>query len=107
MARLEALLPVGEVAAVPVAVRKGTRVLISLWDSPMFGRAPGTRPNISESHSEISTRVPFCIGRYDGKVVAKLPFVPFNAVTSLTHRNLAGEDKTDCAMVRSASLLPV
>ena len=34
----------------------------------MFGRVPknhqaflGTRPNISESHSEISTRVPFCI----------------------------------------------
>ena len=29
----------------------------------MFGRVAGTRPNISESHSEISTRVPFCIGR--------------------------------------------
>ena len=41
--------------------QKGTRVLISLWDSLMFGRVPGTRPNISESHSEISTRVPFCI----------------------------------------------
>ena len=27
----------------------------------MFGRVPGTRPNISESHSETSTRVPFCI----------------------------------------------
>ena len=27
----------------------------------MFGRVPGTRPNISESHSEVSTRVPFCI----------------------------------------------
>ena len=34
----------------------------------MFGRVPengaaclGTRPKISESHSEISTRVPFCI----------------------------------------------
>ena len=27
----------------------------------MFGRVPGTRPNISESHIEISTRVPFCI----------------------------------------------
>ena len=40
---------------------KGTRVLISLCDSLMFGRVPGTRPNISESHSEISTRVPFCI----------------------------------------------
>ena len=29
----------------------------------MFGRVPGTRPNLSESHSEISTRVPFCIAR--------------------------------------------
>ena len=27
----------------------------------MFGRVPGTRPSISESHSEISIRVPFCI----------------------------------------------
>ena len=50
------------------AIQKGTRVLISLWDSLMFGRGPkngaaflGTRPNMSESHSEISTRVPFCI----------------------------------------------
>ena len=43
----------------PVAIQKGTRVLISLWDSRMFGRVPSTRPNISESHSEIRTRVPF------------------------------------------------
>ena len=61
------------------AIQKGTRVLISLWDSLMFGRVPknaalmfgrvpknaapflGTRPNIRESHSEISTRVPHCI----------------------------------------------
>ena len=35
-----------------LAIQKGTRVLISL---------PGTRPNTSESHSEMSTRVPFCI----------------------------------------------
>ena len=27
---------------VPVAIQKGTRVLISLWDSLMFGRVPGT-----------------------------------------------------------------
>ena len=27
----------------------------------MFGRVPGTRPNISASHSAMSTRVPFCI----------------------------------------------
>ena len=26
---------------VPVAIQKGTRVLISLWDSLMFGRVPG------------------------------------------------------------------
>ena len=25
------------------AIQKGTRVLISLWDSRMFGRVPGTR----------------------------------------------------------------
>ena len=43
------------------AIQTGTRVRISLWDSLMFGRVPGTRSNISESHSEISTRVPFCI----------------------------------------------
>ena len=36
-----------------LAIQKGTRVLISLWDSLMFGRVPGSR--------EISTRVPFCI----------------------------------------------
>ena len=56
------------VCAAPCLIQRGTRVLISLWDSLMFGRVPknaaallGTRPNISESHREISTRVPFCI----------------------------------------------
>ena len=43
------------------AIQKSTRVLISLWDALMFARVPGTRPNNSESHSEMSTRVPFCI----------------------------------------------
>ena len=58
---LELAGPVLLAPAREVAIQKGTRVLISLWDSLMFGRVPGTRPNISESHSEISTRVPFCI----------------------------------------------
>ena len=40
---------------VPAAMQKGTRVLVSLWDSLMLGRVPGTRPNMSESHSEVST----------------------------------------------------
>ena len=55
-----------------MTIQKGTRVLISLWDSLMFGRVPGgrvpgTRPNMSESHSEISTRVPFCIAAGIGR----------------------------------------
>ena len=31
----------------PPSIHKGTRVLISLWDSLMFGRVPGTRVLIS------------------------------------------------------------
>ena len=31
----------------------------------------GTRPIISESHSEISTRVPFCIGGRQKEIAAK------------------------------------
>ena len=53
-----------------VAIQKGTRVPLSLWDSLVFGRVPGTRPNVSKSHSERRTRVPFCIAtRGAGKVV--------------------------------------
>ena len=55
------------VRAAQTETRKGlttraARVLISLWDSLMSAPFLGNRPNISESHSEISTRVPFCIG---------------------------------------------
>ena len=62
----------------------------------MFGRVPknaaahlGTRPNSSESHSEISTRVPFCIAsrrpqfgsspRYNRFLCGKKTFKPFFA----------------------------
>ena len=44
-----------------ISIQKGTQGLISPWDSLMFGRVLDTRPNMSESHSETSTRVPFCI----------------------------------------------
>jgi len=36
---------------------------------------------------------------YDGKIVAKLPFEPISFVTSLSHRNIPGEDYTECAMM--------
>ena len=59
----------------PVATRfsktKGTRVRFSLLNSLMFGRVPGTRPNIREFNSEKRTRVPFCIER--GRLIALKP----------------------------------
>ena len=36
---------------------------------------------------------------FDGIPVAKLPFDPPNFVRKVAHRNLAGEDFTDCSMV--------
>ena len=63
--RLRQKMEIRQVPLVPAAIQKGTRVLISLWNSLMFGRVPGPRPNISESHSEICTRVPFCIVQVD------------------------------------------
>ena len=39
----------------------------------MLGRVPGTRPSISESHSETSTRVPICIVLADTLIKVTLP----------------------------------
>eukprot|EP00475_Leptophrys_vorax_P000876 TRINITY_DN10464_c0_g1_i2.p1 TRINITY_DN10464_c0_g1~~TRINITY_DN10464_c0_g1_i2.p1 ORF type:complete len:185 (-),score=20.43 TRINITY_DN10464_c0_g1_i2:260-814(-) len=36
---------------------------------------------------------------FDGKPVAKLPFKPWAFFQRMTHRNLPGDDPTDCAMV--------
>ena len=36
---------------------------------------------------------------YHGIVVAKLPFVPFSMLQGITHRNLPGDDMTDCSMI--------
>ena len=36
---------------------------------------------------------------FSGIVVAKLPFTPFSLMTGITHRNLEGEDYTDCSMI--------
>ncbi|OIT31258.1 PREDICTED: calcium load-activated calcium channel-like [Nicotiana attenuata] len=35
---------------------------------------------------------------FEGKVVAKLPFVPFRIVQKMSHRGLPGNDMTDCSM---------
>eukprot|EP01135_Chromosphaera_perkinsii_P009281 Nk52_evm33s1705 gene=Nk52_evmTU33s1705 len=36
---------------------------------------------------------------YGGIVVAKLPFVPFGFIQGMSHRNIEGEDYTDCAFI--------
>jgi len=41
----------------------------------------------------------FLNSMFDAKVVAKLPFEPISIIQNLSHRGLAGEDYTDCAMV--------
>ena len=37
--------------------------------------------------------------RFDGRVVAKLPFVPISLLQGLSHRNIRGEDYTDCSFI--------
>jgi len=36
---------------------------------------------------------------FDGRVVAKLPFIPISLIQGLSHRNLSGEDYTDCSFI--------
>jgi len=36
---------------------------------------------------------------FDGKVVGKLPFVPISLMQNLSHRNLMGDDYTDCSFI--------
>ncbi|KXJ29559.1 calcium load-activated calcium channel [Exaiptasia diaphana] len=36
---------------------------------------------------------------FDGRVVAKLPFEPHSWIQSLSHRNLMGDDFTDCSFI--------
>ncbi|KAL9930061.1 LOW QUALITY PROTEIN: calcium load-activated calcium channel [Glossina fuscipes fuscipes] len=36
---------------------------------------------------------------FDGRVVAQLPFTPISWIQGLSHRNLSGEDYTDCSFI--------
>ena len=40
-----------------------------------------------------------CLFRFDGRIVAKLPFVPISLLQGLSHRNLRGDDYTDCSFI--------
>ena len=37
--------------------------------------------------------------RFEGRVVAKLPFVPIGFFQGLSHRGLSGDDYTDCSFI--------
>lgn len=36
---------------------------------------------------------------FSGRVVAKLPFIPLGFIQGLSHRNLDGNDLTDCSFI--------
>lgn len=36
---------------------------------------------------------------FDGKIVARLPFTPITWVQGLSHRNLSGDDYTECSFI--------
>lgn len=36
---------------------------------------------------------------FEGRIVAKLPFEPIPWIRGLSHRNLSGEDFTDCSFI--------
>lgn len=40
-----------------------------------------------------------CTYRFDGRVVARLPFTPIPWVQGLSHRNLSGENYTECSFI--------
>ena len=37
--------------------------------------------------------------KYDGTPVARLPFTPMSFMLKVTHRNLPGEDFTECSVI--------
>ena len=37
--------------------------------------------------------------RFEGRVVAKLPFVPIGLFQGLSHRGLTGDDYTECSFI--------
>lgn len=52
-----------------------------------------------ETCPQAFTAVSFFLFSFDGRVVAKLPFVPLSYIQGLSHRNLLGEDYTDCSFI--------
>lgn len=41
----------------------------------------------------------FYIYSFDGRIVARLPFLPISWIQGLSHRNLPGDDYTECSFI--------
>ena len=46
-----------------------------------------------------SNRFSYSSLSFEGRVVAKLPFEPIPWIRGLSHRNLSGDDFTDCSFI--------
>ena len=54
---------------------------------------------MSTSYFDEFKKIMNYVCRFDGKVVAKLPFVPISFLQGISHRNLPGSDYTDCSFI--------
>uniref|UniRef100_A0A915ET00 Transmembrane and coiled-coil domain-containing protein 1 n=1 Tax=Echinococcus canadensis TaxID=519352 RepID=A0A915ET00_9CEST len=50
---------------------------------------------LCERFSNLGNLIP----RFDGRVVCKLPFTPISWLYGMSHRNLNGNDFTDCSFI--------
>ncbi|KAL1458554.1 hypothetical protein WDU94_008692 [Cyamophila willieti] len=57
------------------------------------------KTEIEKQSKKLEKKKEKAIEKFDGKIVAKLPFTPISWVQGLSHRNLAGEDHTDCSFI--------
>lgn len=49
--------------------------------------------------SAVTTIIGLCNSIFYGRVVAKLPFIPIGFIQGISHRNLAGDDLSDCSFI--------
>lgn len=50
-------------------------------------------------HSQTRIFFSLSICRFDGRIVARLPFLPISWIQGLSHRNLPGDDYTECSFI--------
>ncbi|XP_055332280.1 calcium load-activated calcium channel-like [Paramacrobiotus metropolitanus] len=92
-----------------VEKKKKEETAVSRNKKKMLDREEGKLKHNNRELSMVKMKSIFAIGvafsamlsifsaLFEGKVVAKLPFIPFGLFQGLSHRNLLGSDYTDCS----------